>query len=132
MRNDQQLPISLKIIAAVYILHGLWDFVAPFLVETAKANDVVGIIVNTVHIFAGFGLLQLSPGWRKFCLCICWIVFIVGILVVIVVIATLPSVFSDADAPSVIDWLGGTAVLGFYVWQYLTLTSPSIRRLFCD
>lgn len=132
MRNNQQLPISLKIIAASYMLSGFWALFTLSRLETAEVSDGIGAILDVVYVFAGLGLLRLSSGWRKFCLLICWIVMTFGIVFVVVAIVTFPEVFTAPDAPSADGWIGAICVFGFYVWQYRTLTSPSIRHLFYD
>jgi len=127
MRDNRQIPISLKIIAAVYILNGIRGVVNYSLMLTAGEGSGIGVIIDVVNIFAGIGLLQLNPGWRKYCLVICWIA-VISLIASMMIIAKAAADSPHSDPSPYFLLLIG--FVGFYVWQYLVLMSPSIRSLF--
>ena len=129
--NSTQTPTSLRIVAWIFLLSGLWSLlamaIAPFQGRITLSLGVLGI-----PIF--FGLLHLRNGWRICALIFLWIGLIFfPIYSVIAFTSAIPIDFKflGASVARIPGWLAALGALPFFLlalWQYRVLTGPRCPR----
>ena len=133
MDKNRQLPISLKIVAILFILGGIFAVIE---VIVSLFYDRFSINFGVLGLFIGPGLLALRPGWRTCALVFLWIAMIALPIIAIFMLANSGPldflVFGQkvGHAPT---WLGISAAAILFllsVWQYRVLTRPDVRAIF--
>jgi riboflavin transporter FmnP len=131
----RQLPMSVKIVAWLYIAFGLMA-VADVVQSAVKGK----IFINVIAILApaiGFGLLWRKPFWRK----VGVVATCAGIVVVLFALFVIGRSLHDPvqlkmfgnPFSSIRGWQAVTAlcsILMFQIWQYWVLTHKRTRELF--
>ena len=133
MDSNRAAPVSLKIVAGLFILIGI----------CAAIETVISLMHNSANInfgvlgfLIGPGLLRFSRDWRTCALFFLWIVLIgVPVFALLLMVQHAPldlKVFGQkvGEAPKELGL--GAALVGFLLalWQYRVLTRPDIRKLF--
>ena len=133
MEPHQSAPLSLKIVAALFILGGISSIIDAIITLT---QGTLPLNFGVLGLFVGIGLLRLSRPWRNFALVFLWIAFISLPLVALVFM------FLAGSVNYIIFWQkigpGSRAVgvalaalmFGVALWEYRVLTRPDIRKLF--
>ena len=73
MYEKRNIPVSLKIVAILFILGGINSVIE---IIVAIANSRININFGVLGLFIGPGLLALRPGWRTCALVFIWIALI--------------------------------------------------------
>ncbi|MEA2677249.1 MAG: hypothetical protein QOJ81_1390 [Chloroflexota bacterium] len=133
MRNNELIPTSLKVVAALFMLTGATSLIAILL---ALMNGRIDIEFGALGLPIGWGLLHFSPGWRTLAL-VFLVLGIVGLPLIGLLFLTTqgPVGFSILSLPmgqvSKEVGLGFAAVAWVVsVWQFRVLTSDDVRLLF--
>lgn len=133
MDENRQLPISLKVVAILFILEGIYA-----VIETIIAYTLGQISINfmVLGLFIGPGLLALRSGWRTCALVFLWF----GLIVLLILAVDLFCHSGPLDFTVVRQKIGkvpkefGIVALVFafclIFWEYRVLTCPQVRRLF--
>lgn len=133
MDENQQIPVSLKVVAILFIIGGVSAVIE---VLVSLANGHININLGVLGLFIGPGLLALCPGWRTCALVFLWVAMI-GIPVVGALMIGHPGpldfkIFGQkvGNAPREIALIAVPIVFCLAVWQYRVLTRPDVRKLF--
>ena len=127
------LPTSLKAVAYFLIFEGVCAAI-DIIVSLARGH--VNINLGVLAIFAGFGILRLSRGWRTFALVTIWIVLIAAPIAAIALIAGAGparwKVFGQVvgAASNIAAIVVTLVVFAINLWMYRVLTRPDVRLLF--
>ena len=70
----QDIPVSLKIVAWLFVISGIF---AAIDILASLTNNHLNINLTVINIFAGIGLLKLRSGWRTYSLIAIWFGLIV-------------------------------------------------------
>jgi hypothetical protein len=133
MEEPAQLPISLKIVAVLFILSGISCVVE---IVVALMYNRIDINFGVLSLFIGGGLMRLSRGWRTCALFFLWIgLILTPTIAAMFILASRPldfTVFGQQVGTIPKELGAGLAAIGFFLvlWQYRVLTRPDIRRLF--
>lgn len=133
MNEEQHIPLSLRIVAILFILAGVHSVIQ---VIVDLIHSKVSINLGVLGLFIGPGLLALRPGWRTCALVFIWIAMIgIPISTVLMLSSSAPltvSVFGQklGHAPRELGIVAALAFFSLSVWQYRVLTEPSVRKLF--
>jgi len=133
MDEDRQIPASLKVVAALFILGGICAVIE---VLVSLVHGHININFGVLGLFIGPGLLALRPGWRTCALVFLWIAMIgVPIIAVLMLAHSGPldfKVFGQkvGYASKEIGLLLAVIVFVLAVWQYRILVRDDVRRLF--
>ena len=73
MHEKQHMPISLKVVAILFFLGGIYAVIE---VIVAIAHSRININFGVLGLFIGPGLLALRPGWRTCALVFIWIALV--------------------------------------------------------
>ncbi len=133
MEQRQTAPVSLKIVAALFILGGLFSAI-DVLIQLTQGSLFLNL--GVLGLFIGVGLLRYSRGWRTCALVFLWLAIIGFPLAAVIILATDQplryTVFGQemGEAPKGVGVV--VAVVGFALalWQYWVLTRPRVRCLF--
>lgn len=133
MKQHQPAPLSLKIVAALFILGGISSIVD---VITSLTQGNLNLNLGVLGLLVGIGLLRFSRGWRTCALVFLWIALIGLPLVALVFLFLAGAVnytifWQNMGGGS--RWLGVALAAVLFVvvlWQYRVLTRPDIRNLF--
>jgi hypothetical protein len=133
MNNTTTIPTSLKIVAFLFILSGIFSLIE-VLVDLTQSH--LSINLGVLALFIGPGLLRLSRGWRTCALVFLWIAMI-GIPIVALIFMTASGLLDFnlfgqkvGDAPKGLGLVLLALMFALTVWQYRVLTRPDVRRLF--
>ena len=133
MEQHQSAPLSLKIVAALFILSGISSIIE---VIISLTQGRLSFNFGVLGVVIGIGLLRFSRTWRTCALIFIWIALICLPLVALVFL------FLAASVNYIIFWQqvgpGSRAIavalaallFAVTVWQYRVLTRPDIRKLF--
>ena len=133
MDENRQIPASLKAVAILFILGGIFA-VIEVLVSLARSH--ININFGVLGLFIGPGLLALKPGWRTCALVFLWIAMIgIPIIAVLMLGHSGPldfKIFGEEVGHASKEFSLAVAVILFLLsfWQYRVLTRPDVRRLF--
>lgn len=136
MKNRTPSPVSLKIIAALFFLSGVWALF-DFLSHLGSNNYIFNFGILGMPI--AWGLMNYRANWRKCALLFIWIAFFALAVLMVVTLVGRSEIIN-------IWWLGErieptttvrliacsiylVVFLPFW-WMYRVLTSPDIRALF--
>jgi hypothetical protein len=125
MDEPAELPISLKIVAGLFILSGISCVVE---IVVALMYNRIDLDFGVLALFIGGGLRRLSRGWRTCGLVFLWIA-IIGEIAVLVFLASRPLDFT-ALGPYELGAVLAVIGLVLVVWSFRVLTRPDIRKLF--
>jgi hypothetical protein len=133
LEQHQSAPLSLKIVAALFILSGISSIIEViFSLTQGRLSFNFGVL----GVVIGIRLLRFSRTWRICALIFIWIALICLPLVALVFL------FLAVSVNYIIFWQNvgpGSRVVGaalaallfaLALWQYRVLTRPDIRRLF--
>ena len=133
MKIDSRVPMSLKIVAGLYILagvHSLWQMISSI------SNSSFSINIGFIALFVGYGLLKLKNGWRKAALILSWLMFVMMGIITIVLTSYQDSVnftmFGDSvgNVPKIYGFIIIAVIFLVVLWQYRILTNKEIKKLF--
>ncbi len=133
MGNTTPIPISLKVVAFLFILSGLFSLIE---IVVSLLHSHLNLNFGVLGLFIGPGLLRLSRGWRTCGLVFLWIAMIgspIIALLFMTVSGPLDFTLFGQQAGHVSKEFGMVlAALAFAlaVWQYRVLTRTDVRRLF--
>ena len=133
MQPYQSAPLSLKIVAALFILGGISSIIDAIIRLT---QGTLPLNFGVLGLFVGIGLLRFSRAWRTCALVFLWIALLSLPLVAMVFL------FVAASVNYTIFWQNigpGSRVIGVVLaallfavalWEFRVLTRPDIRKLF--
>jgi hypothetical protein len=133
MIENRRVPISLKIVAALFIFGGISALIE---VIVAFMHRSLNINFGILGLFIGPGLLALRPGWRTCALILIWIGLIAFPLFAVLVLAYHPplniSLFGQdiGKAPPEAGLFAAAVAFALTLWSYWVLVRPDVRRLF--
>lgn len=133
MEPHQSAPLSLKIVAALFILGGISSIIDAIINLT---QGTLPLNFGVLGLFVGIGLLRLSRAWRTCALVFLWIAFIalplVGLAFLFLAGPVNYTIFWQKVGPGsrVIGVALAALLFAVAVWQYRVLTRPEIRKLF--
>ena len=133
MKQNQSAPISLRIVAALFILGGISSIID---VIVSLAQRTLPLNFGVLGLFVGIGLLRFSRAWRTCALVFLWLAFIVLPLVALVFLFVAGSVNYTifwqkiGSGSRAIGVALAALVFAVALWQYRVLTRPDIRKLF--
>jgi len=132
MSQFEALPRDLRIVAFIFLLGGI----------DSALSMIIGAMTNhprlefgVISIFAFFGLLRLSNGWRIYALVMTWLAIIFFPVLAIVALTTNHFTFSIFNVPvTQIPTFAGILLAIFFLllalWQLKVLTRPDVEALF--
>jgi hypothetical protein len=133
MNADEQIPTSLKVVAAVFMLSGAASLIGMIL---ALMSGRIDIEFGVLGLPIGWGLLHLSPGWRTLAL-LFLVIAIIGLPLIgfLFLTAQGPVGFSILSLPmGQVSKEVGLVFAGvgwvLSLWQFRVLTSDEVRLLF--
>ncbi len=133
MDSKPDIPISLKIVAWLFIISGVFSVIE---VAVSLMNGRINLNLGVLGLFIGPGLLNLRPGWRTCALVFIWIALILVPVVVIILMGVSGpldvTVFGQkvGHTGKEIGLAVGVLVFALTFWQYRVLTRPDVRQLF--
>jgi hypothetical protein len=133
MDDRPAAPVSLKVVAALFILGGLSSAI-DVLIRLTQGSLFLNL--GVLGLFIGIGLLRYSRGWRTCALVFLWLAMIGLPLAAVLLLATdqpLRYTILGRDMGEAPKAAGVVAVVvGFALtlWQYWVLTRPRVRQLF--
>jgi len=133
VEKQQSVPLSLKIVAALFVLGGISSIIE---VIMSLTQGTLNLNFGVLGLFIGIGLLRLSRLWRTCALVFLWITMIgIPIIAIIFMTASGPLDFTlfgqkVGQAPKGLGIVLAVVVFALAVWQYWVLTRPEVRRLF--
>ncbi|AQT67671.1 hypothetical protein STSP2_00819 [Anaerohalosphaera lusitana] len=133
MTEHIKRPLSLKIIAALFIVDGVLRILTMFV--TRFQNSPITPIIGIITLFAGCGLLTLSSGWRTFILVILWfyMIYIPSIIAISIkynIYKLTPVNTEIFQRPLFYIMAYLLCLFLFVLWMYRVLTRPEVRKLF--
>jgi len=133
MDNTTPIPTSLKVVAFLFILSGIFSIIE---IIVSLMHNSISINFGALILFVGLGLLRLSRGWRTCALALLWLAMVSTPLFAIFVIATSEPIDFNlfgqkiGHASKVFVIVSVAPIFALEVWQYRVLTRPDVRRLF--
>ena len=132
MTSQNTVPISLKIIAALFFISGVSTLINMIYL---LFHHHINFNFSVLGIFVGWGLIKLKSGWRICALLFTWFALIgTPIAAAMVLGAAGPIPIAIAGMPSSTARFWALLILGiifaFAIWQYRVLTSAKIKALF--
>jgi hypothetical protein len=133
VEQQQSVPLSLKIVAALFVLGGISSIIE---VITSLTQGTLNLNFGVLGLFIGIGLLRLSRPWRTCALVFLWIAMIgIPLIAIFFMIASGPLDFTlfgqkVGQASKGLGILLAIVVFALAVWQYWVLTRPEVRKLF--
>lgn len=133
MTDRTEFPRSLIVVAALFVLTGLWSVVNMWgeLMRHSLHLDfgVLGLLI-------GPGLLNRKRGWRTVAMVFIWFRLIVGPLAALLIIGSggkgevqlLGQTVNGIPVATV--WALLVGLYALVIWQYRVMTAPGIRALF--
>ena len=137
MTPEPRLPLSLKVVAGLFILGGLAACIEMLL---APLSGRLSINTGVIALFIGWGLLRLKPVWRT------WTLVVSGLCMIAMALAVLFILnFGGPLDFTVFGWKYGSlprstmvalfvalcvAYFALGAWQLWVLTRPPIAALF--
>jgi hypothetical protein len=131
--NRQNIPISLKIVAWLFIIGGIFSVIE---ILFALTQSRIKIDFGVLGLFIGQGLMRFSRGWRTCALVFIWIGLIILPIVFLAVLSgKIPAYFElfGTKVTHIPSWLVSIGVIPFFlllIWEYRVLTRPNIKSLF--
>ena len=133
MVSNQPAPLSLKVVAGLFILGGICSAIE---VVLSLMHGHISINFGVLGLFIGTGLLRFSRGWRTCALVFLWIALI-GVPIVALMFLTVSGqldfvLFGQKAGHVSVGFALVTAAVAFVLalWQYRVLNRPDIRKLF--
>ena len=133
--TTQDTPISLKVVAVLFILGGISAVIE---VVVSLMNGHININLGVLGIFIGLGLLRFRQGWRTCALVFTWIGLIACPIIGLLFLGHSGpldfNVFGQKTGHAPKE-LGLAMVLVFFlysIWQYHVLTRSDVRALFIN
>ena len=129
----KQIPTSLAVVAALFVLGGI-SAVIEMLV--ALTQNKFTIHFGVLGFFIGRGLLRLSRGWRTCGLVFIWIALVfIPIWALLVIFARAPvnfTVFGEVvgTVPKMLALLIGCVIYSVALWTHRVLVRPDVLQLF--
>ena len=133
MINDVKIPLSLKIVAYLFLLGGIWAAVE---IVAKLARGIIFINLGILSIPICWGLLNRRNGWR-----ICGLVFIwIGLIGIPIIF--LLSLFASGQGHFEVFgmrvgrlpvWVISVVCVPIFLlalWEYHVLVRPSVKALF--
>jgi hypothetical protein len=133
MGEPSRLPTSLRIVAFLFILHGMLSIIE---VVVSLANSRISLNFGVLGVFIGPGLLRLSQGWRTCALVWLWFGMIAVPLILLFMLSRNEPinfvVFGQKSGriSRELAVLFAIGMLATTIWEYRVLTKPNIRKLF--
>ena len=133
MQQRRRIPVSLTIVAILFILGGVSAVIE---VALALMQGRININFGLLGLFIGPGLLALRPGWRICALVFTWIALIAIPIVAIIMLAYSGpfhwTVFGQriGRAPKAAGIVVVIGVFSLALWQYHVLMRADVRALF--
>jgi hypothetical protein len=133
MTELRGVPISLKVVAGLFILSGVLSLID---VIVSLFQGGINLNLGVLGLFIGAGLLRLSPTWRGWALVFTWIE-IIGAPIIGVLFLVLPGPLNyrlwgqpAGNAPKAAGVALALVVFLIALWQLRVLTRPGVRALF--
>ena len=133
MEQQQSAPLSLKIVAALFILGGISSIIE---VIISLTQGRLSFNFGVLGVVIGIGLLRFSRAWRTCALVFLWIALISLPLVALAFLflagAVNYTIFWQEIGPAsrVIGVVLATLLFAVALWEFRVLTRPDIRKLF--
>lgn len=133
MNSEPDVPLSLKVVAALFIIGGIF---AAFEIFVSLLNQRFNIPFGVLGLFIGPGLLALRPRWRTCALVLLCIAMVgVPIITLYMMVQSGPLYFimfglRVGNASKGFGLLFSSAMFALAVWQYRVLVRPDVRTLF--
>lgn len=130
-----RLPLSLKIVAVIFILGGISSAIEIFISLT---RNHININFGILGIFIGIGLFRLRLGWRTCALVFTWIGLIAVPLVgffFMIHPGPLDFIIFGQKVGHASKGLGLAMIVitfAYTLWQYRVLTRDDVRKLFMN
>ena len=130
--NTRDNPLSLRIVAGLFVLAGLLTVVD---IVVKLFHDHLDLNLMLLCLWIGPGLLRHSPTWRKWALAILWFSFFALSLLILLALLRSPLDFKifgypTAPVPTIPTLLFLLALFLLTLWQYRVLIRPDIHCLF--
>ena len=135
MEDNRKIPLSLKIVAVLFIIGGV-SAAIEILVSLTQGR--INFNFGVLGLFIGPGLLALRPGWRTCVLVLTWIGMILLPLIALLMLGHSGPVDFKVFGVKVGHVSQGIAFvmagIVFFIcfWQYRVLVHPDIRMLFME
>jgi len=133
LEQQQSAPLSLKIVAALFILGGISSIIE---VIISLTQGRLSFNFGVLGVVIGIGLLRFSRAWRTCALVFLWIALISLPLVALAFLflagAVNYTIFWQEIGPAsrVIGVVLATLLFAVALWEFRVLTRPDIRKLF--
>ena len=133
MNDNQKIPMSLKIVAVLFIFGGITAVIEML---AALTHSRISFNFGVLGLFIGPGLLALRTGWRTCALVFIWIGMIITPLFILLTLGHSGAVDFKVLGTKIGHVPQGIAlimaIIAFLIcfWQYRVLTHPDIRGLF--
>ena len=133
MNTQKQAPLALKIVAALFIISGVF---AALEVLVSLTHGRIELRLGVVGIFIGLGLLHFRRGWRTCALLFTWIVLGFIPFFVFLALAGERSLHFELFGQQVgetspnLALLVAAVVFAITLWQYRILTRQDVVELF--
>lgn len=133
MDSNKPIPLSLKIVAGLFILNGIS---AAIEVVVALMHGHININFGVLGLFIGPGLLRYSRGWRTCALVLLWIAMIGFPIISFVFLSHSGpldlNVFGQkiGHASKELGLAMAAILFALSLWPYYVLTRPDIRERF--
>ncbi|AQT67339.1 hypothetical protein STSP2_00483 [Anaerohalosphaera lusitana] len=133
MTQNKKLPLSLRIVAALFILTGISGILE--MIIGLFQDEFILNIGGILALLTGLGLLKLSSGWRSFALFVLWF-YMIGIPAMLVFCAISDNdkmqIFNKeiVNPPLLYDLAFMVPLFLIVLWMYHILTRPNVRKLF--
>lgn len=133
MEGKKSIPVSLTIVAILFILGGIS---AAIEIAVSLVHNHLNLNFGVLGIFIGPGLLKLSRGWRTCALIFTWIALIgIPIIALLFITARGPldfKIFGQVVGHTSKDLglLMAGIIFAVALWQYHVLTRPDVKELF--
>jgi hypothetical protein len=132
MSQPIDLPRDLRIVAIIFLVGGINSVL--IMIIGAMTNHI-SLEFGVFSIFAYFGLLRLSRGWRVYALAMSCLAIVFAPVMAVVVLTTNNCTFNIFNVPVTrIPALVGIVFAVFFfllaLWQLKVLTRPDVEALF--
>ena len=133
MRDKPMIPVSLKVVAYIFILGGVFSLIE---VIVSLMNSHINLHFGVLGLFIGSGLLRLNSGWRHCALVFLWMAMIGTSIFAILCMASSEPIGLKVFGQDVGYVSKGftiifvTLVFSLTIWQYRVLMKSNVRRLF--
>lgn len=133
MQEKKSIPVSLKVVAILFILAGINTAIE---IVVSLTHNRVNLNFGILGFLIGPGLLSLRPGWRTCALVFTWF-GLIGIPILALLAITVQvslhfmlfgQVIGNISKGLFLIW---TVILfAVALWQYHVLTRPDVKELF--